>query len=327
MKSVVRTLARGLGSFTSPGGANASLTVLLYHRVLSTPDPLSPGEPSAAQFDAQMSVLSQVFRVLPLDEALSRLAEGALPSRSLCITFDDGYLDNLEVALPILRRHGLAATFFIASGLIDGGRMMHDTVIESVRRFPSPTVELGWMGLGAKAVGDAASRLSLVDEIVCKIKYLSFEERSETCRHLAALAGEPLPANLMLTSEQVRALKRAGMGVGAHTHEHPILSRLSPDQARAQIVRSRDVLADVLGGPPSMFAYPNGKPGLDYTAEHVEMVKEAGFSSAVSVAFGTASRTSDHHQIPRFCPWDRDPWRLALRLIGHPIRHKAPAQA
>lgn len=325
MKSIVESVVRGFGSVTSPGGAGGPLTVLLYHRVLSQADELSPGEPVAAQFDAQMSVLSRIFQVLPLDDALSRLAEGTLPSRALCITFDDGYLDNIEVALPILRRHGLVATFFIASGLINGGRMMHDTVIETVRRLPSQSVDLTWMGLGIRSIGDIGSRLSLIDEIVRKVKYLPFAERSETCRRLAAMVAEELPSDLMMSSEQIRALKHAGMRIGAHTHEHPILSKLSPDQARAQIVKSRDVLSDIVGSTPSMFAYPNGKPGLDYTAEHVAMVKEAGFASAVSVAFGTVTRTSDHHQIPRFCPWDRDPKRLVLRLIGHPVRHKAAA--
>jgi peptidoglycan/xylan/chitin deacetylase (PgdA/CDA1 family) len=129
----------------------------------------------------------------------------------------------------------------------------------------------------------------------------------------------------MMSSEDVRALKRAGMRIGAHTHEHPILSKLDAAEARAQIVKSREVLADIVGTPPSMFAYPNGKPGLDYTAEHVAMVKEAGFSSAVSVAFGTAARASDHYQIPRFCPWDRDPNRLVMRLVRHPLRHKSAA--
>lgn len=325
MKSLFESVVRGVGSMTSPGGANAPLTVLLYHRVLGEPDGLSPGEPCAAQFDAQIAILSRIFRVLPLDEAMSRLADGTLPSRALCVTFDDGYLDNLEVALPILQRYGLVATFFIASGLINGGRMMHDTVIETVRRLPAPMVDLGWMGLGTRVIGDVASRLVLIDEIIRKVKYLPFAERSETCRRLASMVDGPLPNNLMMSSEDVRALKRAGMRIGAHTHEHPILSKLDPLEAKAQIIKSREVLADIVGSAPSMFAYPNGKPGLDYAEEHVAMVKEAGFSSAVSVAFGTASRTSDHYQIPRFCPWDRDPKGLVLRLIGHPMRHKVAA--
>lgn len=326
MNPIVESLARGAASVTSPGGSGAPLTVLLFHRVLAEPDALSPGEPTAAHFDAQMALLSRVFRLLPLDDALSMLTAGRLPSRALCITFDDGYLDNLEVALPILQRHGIVATFYIASGLIDGGRMMHDTVIESVRRLVAPSVDLGWLGLGPRAVGDVASRLTLIEEIVRKIKYLPFAERLETCQRLAAMAGGELPNNLMMSSEQVRELHRAGMRIGAHTHEHPILSKLDAAEASSQIRKSRQVLADILGTAPSMFAYPNGKPGLDYTSEHVAMVKDAGFSSAVSVSFGTASKTSDRFQIPRFCPWDRDPRRLALRLIGHPMRHKSPAQ-
>jgi peptidoglycan/xylan/chitin deacetylase (PgdA/CDA1 family) len=253
---------------------------------------------------------------------MAKLANGTLPSRTLSLTFDDGYVDNLEVAVPILRRHGLVATFFIASGLINGGRMMHDTVIEAVRRFPSQTVDLEWMGLGTRTIGNVESRLALIDAIVGKLKYAPFAERAEKCLRLAEMVAGPLPNDLMMSSEQVRELSRLGMRIGAHTHDHPILSRLSSDQAKAQIVKSREVLSDIVGSTPSMFAYPNGKPGLDYTDEHVAMVKEAGFAAAVSVAFGTASRTTDHHQVPRFCPWDRDPKRLVVRLIGHPVRHK-----
>jgi peptidoglycan/xylan/chitin deacetylase (PgdA/CDA1 family) len=200
--------------------------------------------------------------------------------------------------------------------------MMHDTVIETVRRLPTQAIDLGWLGLGPRVISDVASRLALIDDIVREVKYLPFAERSETCRRLAAMVGSDLPVNLMMNSEGVLALKRAGMRIGAHTHEHPILSKLSAAEAKAEIVKSREVLADIVGSAPSMFAYPNGKPGLDYTAEHVRMVKEAGFTSAVSVAFGTVTRDSDHHQIPRFCPWDRDPKRLVMRLVRHPLRHK-----
>jgi peptidoglycan/xylan/chitin deacetylase (PgdA/CDA1 family) len=327
VNSIAQNFFTALGSLTSPGGSNAALTVLLYHRVLDRADELNPGEPSAAQFDAHMAVLARMFHVLPLDEAISRLEAGTLPARAVSVTFDDGYLDNLEVALPILQRHGVVATFFISTGLIDGGRMMHDTVIETVRRFDAGDAELTWLGLGKRVLGDTASRLALIDEIVGKVKYLPLEERLETCSRLAGMVSDRLPDDLMLSSEQVLDLYRAGMRIGAHTHQHPILAKLTSDQARAQIDRSRDLLADVLGSAPTMFAYPNGKPGLDYTREHVEMVRQAGFGAAVSVSFGTVSRDSDHLQIPRFCPWDRTSWRFALRLVEHPLRHRRPAMA
>ena len=319
--TVFEPLARVLGSVTSPRGDAAKLTVLLYHRVLPQPDALLPHEPHAAMFDAQLACLSQVFRVVSLETGLRQLKEGTLPARAICITFDDGYRDNIEVAVPILRRHGLMATFFIATGFLDGGRMMHDTVIEAVRRLPAGPCNLEWIGLGQQSVGDTQSRVTLIDEFVRKVKYLPFHERADACQRLANEAPDDLPTDLMMVSEDVRQLLAQGMEVGAHTHNHPILARLDPEEASAQILKGRDALTALLGAPPTLFAYPNGKPNLDYGSEHVDLVKQAGFSGAVSVSMGTANRTSDHFQIPRFIPWDHDPRRLALRILAHPHRH------
>src|SRR5205085_1443710 len=117
------------------------------HRVLADPDPLFPEEVGAPDFDAQMSILKRWFNVLPLKEALARLREGRLPMRAACITFDDGYADNATVAAPILRRHGLPATFFIATDFIDGGEMWNDTVIDTVRRAPGDSLDARALGL------------------------------------------------------------------------------------------------------------------------------------------------------------------------------------
>lgn len=322
MDLVLRALAR----LTAPGGAKARLTVVLYHRVLSGADALLPAEPDAALFDAQMDQLSRVFHILPLSEALDKVRRGTLPARALSITFDDGYRDNLEVAVPILRRRGLVATFFVATGFLNGGRMMHDTVIETVRRLPAQKLDLDWIGLGQRHIDDTASRLALIGDFVSRVKYLPFVQRRDTCERFGSLSPSALPADLMMTSSQVQLLQRAGMHVGGHTHDHPILAKSDVNEAWQQITRNREELAGLLGTAPRLFAYPNGKPGLDYGREHVELVKKAGFEAAVSVAFGTASSNSDHYQIPRFIPWDRDPMKLALRTLTHPWRHRAAAR-
>lgn len=317
---------RLLSRFTSPGGPSGRFTVLLYHRVLASADPLLPSDPDAATFDSQLSVLSRVFNVLPLQEALDRLREGSLPPRSICITFDDGYRDNLEIAAPILRRHGIVATFFIATGFLDGGRMMHDSVIEAVRRIAPGTYDLEWLGLGQRRIDDLASRSALIDAVVGAVKYLPFAERRDTCERFAALSPTPLPTDLMMTSRQVQELAESGMHIGAHTHDHPILNRLEPEAAREQITRNVETLTRLIGIAPRLFAYPNGKPTLDYGPAHVDIVRHAGFDAAVSVCFGTVARNTDHFQIPRFAPWDRDPTRLAFRVALHPLRHRRPAQ-
>lgn len=103
-------LERGALSLLSGGGGRAP-AILIYHRVLPEPDPLFPGEVHRAQFERQLGWLKSRFNVLPLLEAVRLAGEGRLPPRSACITFDDGYADNAEVALPVLQRHGLHASF------------------------------------------------------------------------------------------------------------------------------------------------------------------------------------------------------------------------
>src|SRR5579872_3493180 len=97
------------------------LSVLIYHRVLAHGDPLRPTEPTAIEFEARMQWVKAHFNVLPLGAAVTGLKSGRLPDRPLSITFDDGYADNHDLAWPILRRLGLAATFFVATGYLDGG--------------------------------------------------------------------------------------------------------------------------------------------------------------------------------------------------------------
>ena len=89
-----------------------------------------------------------MFNVIPLLDAVRHSAAGTLPPRAACITFDDGYADNAEVALPILQRHKLHATFFVATGFLNGGRMWNDTIIELVRRAPDGVLDFSAFGLG-----------------------------------------------------------------------------------------------------------------------------------------------------------------------------------
>ena len=127
-------ILRAVYRLAAPPGPGSRLTVMIFHRVLKEPDPLLPSEPDEQQFEARMRAVRAWFNVLPLAEAIGRLQAGALPARPLAISFDDGYADNFEVALPVLRKLGLPATFFVATGFLDGGCMWNDTVIETVRR-------------------------------------------------------------------------------------------------------------------------------------------------------------------------------------------------
>lgn len=299
----------------SPGGHGGRLSILIFHRVLPEIDPLFPDEPDAARFEQMMVWLKSWYNILPLDQAVDALAGGTLPARAAAITFDDGYADNRTIALPILKKHDLAATFFIATGFLDGGCMWNDTVIESVRAATAPSLDLQSLNLGHHANTSAGEKRAAIEAIIGQIKYLPLAQRVDTAERIAgALACTP-PSDLMMTSAQVRELRDQGMQIGAHTVSHPILARLDRSAAELEMATGKHQLETLLGEPVRLFAYPNGKPGQDYLPEHAKLVRELGFVAAVSTGWGAADGKSDLFQLPRFTPWDKRRIAFGTRLL------------
>lgn len=292
---------------------SARLLVLIFHRVLPEPDPLLPSEPDRQRFSAQVDLLSRCFRLLPLREGVRRLHEGTLPSRAACITFDDGYENNATVAQPILAAKGAPATMFVAPGFLDGGRMFNDTVIEAVRRAPVD-FDLSAEGLGRHDLRAVEGRRACIDTLLRELKHLPLEERRRKIDRIAECAGATLPTDLMMTTAQVRDLHRSGIEIGAHTIDHPILESTDDATAERQIAESKRVLETITGAPVRSFAYPNGRPGRDYSARHVAMVRSTGFDLALSTAWGVADVRTDMLQIPRVAAWDVAALKYGLRL-------------
>lgn len=301
----------------SPAGKRSRLTIFIFHRVLPQSDPLLPWEPDAHRFEVIVRFIKENFAVLPLADAVRHLSTGSLPAAAASITFDDGYADNFTVAAPILKRHGLEATFFIATGFIDGGRMWNDTVIEAVRKTPDGDLDWCDLGLGLHALADTGSRVTAYQAILGQLKYFDGIRRCELAAEIARRSGLPADSDLMMTRMQVARLHQMGMSIGGHTVNHPILAKLSDDEARYEIQAGRKVLIDWIGVEPELFAYPNGVPNKDYTSRDVDLVRESGFLAAVSTARGAASTSADPFELPRFTPWDRSTWRFGLRCMSN----------
>jgi peptidoglycan/xylan/chitin deacetylase (PgdA/CDA1 family) len=314
-------MMRGILGLLAPAGQDSRLSTLIFHRVLPEADPIFPDEMHAGRFAPLCAWLARSFNVLPLDQAAEKLYAGTLPARALCITFDDGYADNHDVALPILRQHGLSATFFVATGFLDGGRMWNDTLVEAVRGCALGRLDLGDLPagpeeqtLGSLPLGSMDERRQAIDRLIGVAKYLPPDDRESFVLAVAGAAQARLPDDLMMRSDQVIALKRAGMTVGGHTVHHPILARLEPAKARQEIAAGKMALEALLQSPVTLFAYPNGKPGRDFMPEHAALVREVGFSLAVTTAPGAASASTDRFLLPRFTPWDRSHFRFGLRM-------------
>jgi peptidoglycan/xylan/chitin deacetylase (PgdA/CDA1 family) len=266
-------------------------------------------------FTRHLELITSIFNILPLDEAVQKLRTRGLPPRPACITFDDGYADNAEIALPLLRKFGVTATFFISTGFLDGRIMWNDMVIESVRQAIGDTLDLSSIELGAFSISTKPARRATVKALLSALKYLEASERADRCAAIVQIARATLPPDIMLRSADVKALHEAGMGIGAHTVNHPILSRLPPGLAEREISEGREKLQEITGSSISLFAYPNGKPDVDYDRRHVAIVRKLGFDAAVSTGWGVASATTDPFQLPRFTPWDKTPSGFTIRLL------------
>lgn len=301
---ILNRLYRLIARWLSPAGENARLSILIYHHVLPEPDLLFPNEVTRATFEVQMASLAAVFNVLPLVEAIERMKAGTLPERAACITFDDGYADNVTIALPILHRLGLTATFFIATDYLNGGCMFNDTVIEAIRRARHDTLDLTGLDLGCHDVSSIAAKRYAISQILPVIKRLPLQKREANARRISELAtSSPLPDDLMMTTEQLRYLHACGMEIGGHTAGHPILANLGSDAVKQEIQAGKTILEDLLDAPVRLFAYPNGKPGVDFLLAQAEIVRELGFVAAVATHGGVATPSTNPFLLPRFTPW------------------------
>jgi peptidoglycan/xylan/chitin deacetylase (PgdA/CDA1 family) len=305
---------RALKQVASIGALRNRLSILIYHRVLAEPDPLFPDEIDAYRFEQQLGFLKANFNIISLRAAVDGLRNNSLPPRAACLTFDDGYADNAEIALPLLQKHGVHATVFVATGFLDGGRMWNDTIIELIRNAPA-AIDLSAAGYGAFTLDTIGQRRQAISALLGKLKYVPMEQRQQEVDAIAALVPVTLRNDLMMTTAQVRQLHQAGIDIGGHTVNHPIIARLPAAAARQEIADGKEALEAMIGAPVRLFAYPNGKPGQDYQAGHVDMVRQLGFEAAVSTSWGAARPGGDLFQLPRFTPWDRSRLRFTFRMM------------
>lgn len=305
----------------SPGGANARLNTFIFHRVLPEPDPIFPDETDAKRFDEILGWITQWFNVIPLEEAVSRLRSNSLPPRAAAITFDDGYEDNFSIAMPLLKKHGISATFFIATGFLNGGRMWNDSVIEAIRRTAKPSLDLTSIGLDKTPVASLQEKRAAIATIIGALKYDQFDTRRTKTESIGQLAGIKLPTDLMMTTDQVQQMHTQGMQIGAHTVNHPILAKIDLKTAENEILESKLFLEDLLKEPIKLFAYPNGRPGQDYLAEHAALTHKLGFTAAVSTSWGIANAETDPFNLPRFTPWDKGQFSFSTRVLRNYVQH------
>lgn len=312
MKFYNKIIKQGLRA-VAPGGRFGKLQILVYHRVLPFEDPLRPWEVTSDQFLSHMQTLKKYYNVLNLSDALKKLKNRTLPPQAVVITFDDGYEDNVTEALPILQAFKFKATFFLTTGFLNQNIMFNDQIIEYIRQQKMPLLDLKKLGLGQYQLSTDQQKAQACVKIINEIKHYGYEKRQRIVEQLLDQSQLALPS-LMMGERGVKLLKNAGMEIGAHTVTHPILSKLSDDQAYHEIAKSKETLEGLINKKVRYFAYPNGFPNRDYLPTHCKIVKKLGFEAACSTWWGAANVTTDLFQLPRFTPWDKKPMRFVYRM-------------
>lgn len=287
----VPVLSRGLLALTKPG----RFLVLCYHRVCNEPNPFFEGTP-VAKFREQMTLLREHFDVRPLGELVS----GDVPENAAAVTFDDGYRDNYTNAFPILRDLGLPATIFLVTDALDENRMIwHDKIFDAFHRTKVELVDPE----------------RLLAELLKEVRSVGPDEReSRIERLLEELAVEPDGNGWeKLTWDQVREMSDGGIEFGAHTLDHPILSRVSSEEARRQIRGSKERIESELGCEVTSFAYPNGR-SMDFDESTKRILGEEGFRLAVTTVSGANDASTDPLELRRVDMWGDDPHLSLVRL-------------
>jgi peptidoglycan/xylan/chitin deacetylase (PgdA/CDA1 family) len=304
----------------SVGAARRTPEILClnYHRVttdVSGDDGVVSATP--AEFEWQVSWLRAHVPLLGGDDVaeLARRAKG-LAGQAACLTFDDGYADNYEVGVSLARRHGVRATFFIATGFIETGTIpWWDRISYALKRTSRTQLRVRAVAGRGPCTIDVADRNAAVDAAkeLCRrlppAEQPAFVDAVEEAAGVAASDGGL--AGLFMSWDQIRELRRLGHAVGAHTHTHPKLSALDPGEQRRELERSKRELEERLGEPVDLLAYPYGT--RDAFGEATQQIAAGcGFAAAFSFYGGrNAVPLRRPHDLRRM-PVDRDFPRTAF---------------
>ena len=278
IKNRVRdTLAWGLlrSGGSDPARQRDRLTIATFHRVLPSELRERYPYPGLAVTPEELDFFLTFFRARytcgPLADVWERFELGEQPERPfLALTFDDGQRDNVDHALPVLRRHELRASFYLPAALIDeGASIWHDRA-----------------GFALRALGEPPSRIDARTEA---LKALSPAAREAEVSWLARLSGaEPPPWARLMSWDDARELAREGHEIGSHSLRHPLLPQCDDGRLRAELVESKAWIEARIGRPVETFCYPNG----DADERVAAATGAAGYRCAVTTTWGTNDRRS-----------------------------------
>lgn len=282
------------------------VVILMYHGIV----PRAPDLPdwclvTEKDFEDQIAILQKNFDILPLREAITKLNKGTIKKPTAVITFDDGYLNNYTNALPILEKFGAPATIFLTTNFIDSPSTIWTGRLQEIFATTQHK-NLTWKGqhYDLRSTGAKVTTLQQIKRSLKKMNLRTIEEEVTALSN--SLLNRPLDSlspespYRMLTSTMISEMQNSPLiEFGAHTHNHPILSRLSKEQQSYEIATSLDKIRSTTGPRVPLFAFPNGS-FEDYTDETLEILSANGVEICLTTVEGVCQKGDSNLELMRY---------------------------
>lgn len=289
--------------------------ILLYHRVtdLAIDPQMLSVKPD--NFYDHISFLKKNYSLLGIEEFSYNITEGKkMPSRSVIITFDDGYADNYYEALPILESLDAQALFYITTSNINTDYELWWDELERILLGDYTLPDYIETSKGRQILrlptSNRTEKLTSYHSLQPYCKYGRPEERNRTIenlRHSAGISAQGRKSHRLMTIEELKHLSDSRASViGAHTSNHPALSVLSYEQQEEEINQSKIFLENILHYPIQHFSYPYGSK-KDYNKKSIRICRESGFKMVCSNYYGQVRSRTNCFELPRILirNWDK----------------------
>ena len=264
------------------------LIILMYHGVVI--EPLTVSDwcfIGSRDFCEQMQYLKANFDVLPLSQAVSKLQAGDIRNPTVSVTFDDGFLNNYEVAYPITSKLRIPITIFVSTRFVDTNRTLWYCRLNSALS-KTRNKHLTWKGR-RYPIENGSQKSNVSSLLQRQLKRMAPVAMLQETDKIIDLLGLDAAAELdpqspfrILGSETIRLMSQSGkVEIGAHTHSHAILSKLEADEQHKEISKSIRLVENWTGSLCRTFAYPNGRIE-DYDAACIQVLRDHHIETAVT---------------------------------------------
>lgn len=310
--------------------------ILMYHRIGNfDSDPWNLSV-STDKFEEQMQWLRKYYIPVSIQEMLRKIKYFPAGKKEIVVTFDDAYAANFHNAKPILERYGIPATFFVVSDAMSNKEEFWwdelARVILTIKTLPE-TFEMIISGVLYRWKIKLVSEQKIMGYAPCSypnntelskeqlyfalweiIGQLSHNEKRAYLKKISLWAAQismPRTDYLPMNSQEIASLANSNLfEIGAHTVNHPMLTHLSTENQKNEILQSKITLKNITNRPVTGFCYPHG----DFSLETIKILRELKFKYACTVTQKTVSINNDLFLLPRFMVFNWAAERFEKRL-------------